>query len=269
MALSTSLEEVLITAQLLQRQARRVDPGATNQALLRLLWAVAKSPSDVWTLAAEAALELCQAQSVVITLLERVMGRDFFRCEAAAGELLSIVGLAVPRHGSASELVIEHNSSLLLAHPELLFSISAQPAIVEALVTPIYRADGKVTGALWIAAHEAGRQFDMEDVRNAVELARFMTSAWTTLTGLGYAQTRRFCARPPMRDKIRRFGDASEDFERLEIRLPNSAPSQQAGYFLRPTRPSFSSSSRRSRIRAGLEPTAKAVDRKAFSVMPK
>jgi GAF domain-containing protein len=57
-------------------------------------------------------------------------------------------------------------TAIVLARPELAFGYLArvQPAIIEALIAPLYDAAGTPLGALWVFHHDPAARFADDDV---------------------------------------------------------------------------------------------------------
>jgi hypothetical protein len=64
------LEAVITTAELNQRPSRPVDHAAVNSALVTLMQEMVNSPGTILQRLADTALDLCQAHSAGISLLE-------------------------------------------------------------------------------------------------------------------------------------------------------------------------------------------------------
>jgi GAF domain-containing protein len=197
---SERLDQVLITEQLRARPARHVGDDVLDRAILRLTWLMAEFPNEVLRRVAEVALELCDADSVGINLLESEEGRDVFRWRALAGRLGAATGPAMGAtmrpDASPCGMVLDRRTDLLFAHPERYFAFAGplDPPIVETLVAPLFDR-GEATGTIWIIAHDERRKFDAEDARIVHELCSFASSAYSLLIDLGYAQDRRLLRR--------------------------------------------------------------------------
>jgi PAS domain S-box-containing protein len=172
------LEDILITDELTRRPARRPDYEAENRALAALAEAMAGSPQTILQTLAETAMELCRAGSAGICILEPGSGGGTFRSHGMAGAFAHRVVRGIPRTGNACGLVLDENTSVLLAHPERHFKHAAtvDPPIVEALMVP-FRIAGEPAGTLFVVAHTPSRQFDCEDERLLTRLSRFAAAA--------------------------------------------------------------------------------------------
>jgi hypothetical protein len=193
------LEQVLITEQLRTRPAHHVSDEVLDRAILRLTWLMAEFPHEVLRRVTEVAMELCEAHSVGINLLETEEGRDLFRWRAMTGRLgpaMRLANWAMRRDASPCGMVLDRRADLLFSYPERYFPLSGpvEPPIVELLAAPFFDGDA-VVGTIWVMAHDERRKFDAEDARIVDELSRFASSAYALLIGLGYVQDRRVLRR--------------------------------------------------------------------------
>ena len=190
MELSATLDEVLITEQLQSRPPRKIDFQAVERTLLKLARTLGSRPHQVLQLAAESALDLCQVHTVGISILETEGGKDVFRWRGMAGAHAAAIGAAMLRDRSPCGMVLDQNTCLLFAYPELHFPFPGpiDPPIREVLLAPFHDSRGAPVGTIWMVAHDEERKFTAADVQVARELAGFISSALHTLVGLGYVQ---------------------------------------------------------------------------------
>jgi GAF domain-containing protein len=190
-ASTATLEQVLITGQLPARPSHSVSDATLNEALQSLNKLMAELPGEVLDHLAEAALTLCNAHTVGISILENENGKDVFRWRAMAGQLSSALGGSMARNDSPCGMVLDQRDSLLFTYPERHFPFPGpvNPPIVDVLLTPFFD-HGEPVGTIWVVAHDDRRKFDVEDLRVIKLLARFASSAYTVLTTLGYVQGR-------------------------------------------------------------------------------
>lgn len=176
-----------ITPLLATRTARAPDYGAENRALAALAEEMAHSPHGVLRRLSQAALELCQAQTAGVSLLEA--DRGVFRWEAVVGAWSKYEGGTLPRSLSPCATVLERDAAVLLHDPTEYYQIPPEvtPAITEALLLP-FHVDGKAVGTVWILAHEADTHFDAEDERVMQNLGKFAASAYQNLAALEAAR---------------------------------------------------------------------------------
>jgi PAS domain S-box-containing protein len=181
----TSLDDVLITAELARRPARSPDYGAENRALTDLAEAMAESPQTILQKLVETALDLCRADSAGISILEPGGAAEVFRWHATAGQFASNIVGEMPREASPCRVVLDRDASLLFSYPERHFNygMAIDPPIVEALLVP-FHTEGKPVGTLWVIAHTPSRQFDAEDERVLTSLSRLAAVAYQMKTAL-------------------------------------------------------------------------------------
>jgi len=131
-------------------------------AMGELKRALAGSPRAVLQKLSEVVLELCDAQSAGVSLLEEADGRRFFRWHAAAGRWRELLWATLPRELSPCGAVLERHEALRV------------PFVV----------NGATVGTVWVVAHDADRRFDGEDRRVVTELTQFAAAAYERLTSL-------------------------------------------------------------------------------------
>lgn len=170
--------DVLITAALVDRLARQPDLAAENQAFVRLAQQLTDDPQSRLKALVQIARDLCQADTVGVSLLETLAdGSSVFRWVAIAGVLEGLEQTAVPSN-SPCGATIRCGQPQLYARPERYFTYlhQSQFPIVEGLVIPICVNDQPL-GTLWILSHTEQRQFDREDLRLMASLAGFAAAA--------------------------------------------------------------------------------------------
>src|SRR5262245_53876459 len=84
-AIAVPLQDIFITYELAQRPRRMPDYQAENQGLVMLARGLSQSPDSILQQVAELALELCQAETAGISLIEQNEGQIVFRWRALAG----------------------------------------------------------------------------------------------------------------------------------------------------------------------------------------
>jgi signal transduction histidine kinase/ActR/RegA family two-component response regulator len=168
------LAEVDIRHELASRPYRHPDYEAEARALADLAARMAEKPRDMLQGLVEVALELCDAGTAGISLLEG----DVFRWEALAGVFASKRGGTMPRDASPCGVCIDQNATQLMSLPDRRFpALLNEPRFVEALLVP-FTAHGQALGTVWVAAHTAERRFDREDERLIRALAGFASAGW-------------------------------------------------------------------------------------------
>ena len=174
------LDSVVTTTELTRRKSRQPNYEAENRALVLLMQELADPSGNVLQKLADTVLELCEAQSAGISILEEdENGQKLFRWHATAGKWACFLGATMPREISPCGAVLDRNSPLLLSHPERHFPFPPEvaPPISEVLLVPFHFA-GEPVGTIWVIAHDEARRFDREDERLSTSLGKFASIAY-------------------------------------------------------------------------------------------
>ena len=177
--LPITLADVVITGELQHRISRRPDYPAEIAALHALAQRLVDHPDTMLDHLMQIALQLCDAGTAGLSLLEQTpAGEVVFRWAAMAGALASHAGGSTPREFSPCGVCTDRGRPQLFYYPERYFIYfqAARPAIVEGLVIPIVW-NGEILGTIWIASHDDRRRFDGEDARVMESLASFAAAA--------------------------------------------------------------------------------------------
>jgi CheY-like chemotaxis protein len=179
------LDAVIATEELNRRRPRRRLHDGLEQAVERLRRDLATSPRRVLQNLTDIALELCQAQSAGVSLLERDGERQFFRWHAVSGQWAPLVWTTLPRDFSPCGTVLDRSAPQLMIDPERYFTPLAQvpPKVFEALLLP-FSVGGELVGTVWVVSHERTRCFDREDRRVLAQLSEFAARAYQQLSTL-------------------------------------------------------------------------------------
>ena len=177
------LEAVIANEELNRRRPRRRLHDGLEPALERLRRDLATSPRRILQNLTATALELCQAQSAGVSLLERDGERQFFRWHAVSGQWAPLVWTTLPREFSPCGTVLDRNAPQLMIDPERYFTSLAKvpPKVYEALLVP-FSVGGEVVGTVWAVSHERTRCFDREDRRVLEQLSEFAALAHRQLS---------------------------------------------------------------------------------------
>lgn len=178
------LESVIATTLLDRRATRKTDREAEARALISLTRELARAPEQFFDKLVQAALDLSNADSTGISLLNKAEGR--FVWPAVAGKLVPYIGGGTPSDFGPCGTVIDRQTTILFQHPELHFTYlePIRPFLEEVLLIPFY-LDGKAVGTLWAVSHELDHKFDAEDRRLLESLSTFAASAYETLAASG------------------------------------------------------------------------------------
>ncbi len=182
---SSTLQDVDITVELARRPTRPPDHAAENRALVELARQMAVAPHSILQKLADTALELCQADSAGISILETEGGKSIFRWRATAGDFEPYLGGTTPRDFSPCGVVLDRNATQLMANPVRYYPYIAElsPNVAELLLIPFYRGDTAI-GTIWIVACDQEKRFDEEDARVMTHLSLFASAAAQTYANL-------------------------------------------------------------------------------------
>ena len=169
-----TFEEVDVRFELQTRPYRPPNYEAEHRALAELATEMAENPRNMLQKLVEVAVELCNADTAGISILEG----DVFRWESLAGVLAPYLNNTMPRDASPCGVCIDQNATQLMYLADRCFpALSVEPRVVEALLVP-FQHHGKPIGTVWIVAHSDQRKFDREDERIVRTLARLAAAGW-------------------------------------------------------------------------------------------
>ena len=185
-----SLESILCTEELQRRRSRPPDYEKENRALVKLVSALADSPSTIIQTLAETILDITQCDSAGLSLLTSdgktpdVCGKRFY-WPAIAGMWNPHVGGGTPRNFGPCGDVLDQNRTLLFTHFERRYPylLPVIPAADECLLVPFY-VGGKAVGTTWAIMHSDRRKFDAEDERVMGSLGQFASSAYQAVVSI-------------------------------------------------------------------------------------
>lgn len=220
-----SLESILCTEELQSRPSRPPDYEQETHALVKLVSALADSPSTILQTLAETILDVTQCDSAGLSLLTTdgktpdAGGKSFF-WPAIAGMWNPHVGGGTPRNFGPCGDVLDKNRTLLFKHFERRYPylLSVIPSAEECLLVPFYVA-GQAVGTIWAIMHSDRRKFDSDDDRVMGSLAKFASSAYQAVASmdeLRFQNSERESAEAALRElangletKVRRLVDAN------------------------------------------------------------
>jgi len=185
-----SLETVLRTEQLRERNSRPPDYERENRALTSLVRALGDDPRTILQALADKTLEVLAAGSAGLSLLTRDGERFYWA--AIAGQWSPHLGGGTPNGFGPCGDVLHLDRPLLFSHWEKRYPYlaSATPLAEEGLLVPFY-VGGKAVGTIWVIAHDDERKFDAEDLRILESLGRFASAAYGAMEYLGAMDQRR------------------------------------------------------------------------------
>jgi two-component sensor histidine kinase len=164
------LAEVSITHELLSRAAPAPDYLREKLALQDLAQQMADNPEGLLPHLVQQAMEICEADSAGISVLDG----DVFRWLGLAGKLAVFEGATTPRDFSPCGICIDQRSAVLMERPERLYGwiADAKITVPEVLLVPLLVKNATPIGTLWIVARE-GEHFNRGHERVMTELATF------------------------------------------------------------------------------------------------
>ena len=171
------LESVDILNELSSRPRRDTRLEEEHRAFTLLSAEMAANPRNMLQKVAELAVDVCDAHTAGISLLDG----DVFRWEAVAGVLASARGRTMPREHSPCGVCLARDATQLMHLPDRCFpALPAEPRFVETLLIP-FHSKGVPIGTVWLVSHTEDRQFDREDERFVLQLSKFASSGWQML----------------------------------------------------------------------------------------
>jgi PAS domain S-box-containing protein len=176
--------------ELMSRHVCAADYAGENRALVALMRELSGSPATILAKLAATMLELCNAHSAGVSLLDE--SRTQFSWPAISGRWADKVGGGTPRDFGPCGTVLDRNAPLLFSRPDRLFPylVEARPPVEEALLFPFY-VEGQPVGTIWAVVHDQDTRFDSEDARIMQSLADFASGAFQVLQGLARAEASR------------------------------------------------------------------------------
>lgn|GEM_PF-2123160 len=171
---TASLDDVLRTAELSRRDPRPPDHAAEAAAFASLSRTLAEAPETVLHRLTDVCIELCNAHSAGISILQQEEAGCVFRWYSISGAFAQHAGGMTPRDFGPCGTTVDLDAPQLFQRPGRYFTYfnQAEPPIVEGLLIP-FRVRGQIAGTIWILSHDEGRQFDSEDLRVLTNLASF------------------------------------------------------------------------------------------------
>ena len=137
-----SLDVVDIRPELARRPHRASRMAEEHRAFTTLAADMALNPRNMLQKLVEVAVDLCDAHTAGISLLEG----DVFRWEAVAGVFAAARGGTMPRDQSPCGVCIDRDATQLMHLADRCFpALLAEPRFVEALLIP-FHVNGKPVG---------------------------------------------------------------------------------------------------------------------------
>jgi len=140
---------------------------AERAAFDELAMILADDPARVLRRVLDCVLRLFAAGSAGLSVLQTASsGHSDFVWEMVSGALTAHQGDGTPGDFGPCGLCLKIGTAIVLARPERAFGYLArvQPAIIEALIVPLYEPEGAALGALWVFHHAPAARFGDNDV---------------------------------------------------------------------------------------------------------
>ena len=172
--MSVGVADVLITPELLRRPSAAPDYLREKLALQDLAQQMADHRGELLPHLVKQAMEICDAASAGISVLEGPV----FRWVGLAGKLAVFEGATTPRDFSPCGICIDNRTPILMERPERVYGwiADANLSIPEVLLVPLITRGGEPIGTLWVVADE-GQRFNGGHERVMMELAAFTSIA--------------------------------------------------------------------------------------------
>jgi signal transduction histidine kinase len=182
------------TAELELRPSRVPNLELERRVLGELTQALAVAPRLIWQELADAALRLCKADSVVVSVLDDERGAPVFRWYAHAGALAPPPGPALPRASSPCRTVTASlpPTTWPIQH---FIQIAAHGSGIEEGLVVSFRSNDKPLGTICVVSHDETRPFDTEDARVITSLGQFASAACEVIASMERLESDLACAR--------------------------------------------------------------------------
>ncbi|AMV21772.1 ATP-binding protein [Planctomyces sp. SH-PL14] len=169
------LSKILVTPQLPTRSNRPPDYAAEARALNLLASHMAERPNNVLQNLVEIVLDLVNAGSAGISILEGPL----FRWLATAGKFKSLLNATLPRTFSPCGVVLDTSAAQVMLRPARCFPyIDDLPSAVEEVALIPFRQGGEIVGTVWAVHHESELRFDEEDLRLLQSVSFFASAGY-------------------------------------------------------------------------------------------
>jgi len=162
-----TLQDIVITHELLQRSGRPANPHVEKLALEEIAQMTPQGRDAILQSLCRVGLRLCAGGSCGINLLEGSGESRHFRWAVIEGVFAPYKGGTGPFDHSPCGFVRAQNSPQLLSNSARYFEWmqGIDIPVVESLILPLYKNKDEVIGTIWVVSHDAQRQFDAEDLR--------------------------------------------------------------------------------------------------------
>ena len=168
--LPAAIAGVFISDQLIRRPATKPDYLREKLAIQDLAQRMANRPAELLPRLVQLALDICEADSAGVSVLE---GEEF-RWFHLKGRLAVFESTTTPVNFSPCGICLSYKTAILMERPERAYGWIAEAKITvpEVLLVPLIINGEKPLGTLWVIAKESG-QFNRSHARVMTELAAF------------------------------------------------------------------------------------------------
>lgn len=165
-----TVTDVSITHELFERASPAPDYLREKLALQDLAQQMADHPEELLPRLVKQAMDICEADSAGISVLEG----DVFRWLGLTGKLAAFEGATTPRNHSPCGVCIDSRGPVLMERPERVYGwiADANITVPEVLLVPLMVNGSTPIGTLWIVAGEE-QYFNRGHERVMTELAAF------------------------------------------------------------------------------------------------
>jgi signal transduction histidine kinase len=154
------------------------DISVQMAGMQRLTRAFVESPDTILQELANAAVELCGADSAGISLeTEEKSDTNYYQWVATAGQYSNFLDASLPRHPSACGVCLERARPQLFRVTQRFFDLMGieAPVVTDGILLPWHVEQTR--GTVWIMAHGRTEAFDAGDARMMQVLADFAAMA--------------------------------------------------------------------------------------------
>jgi hypothetical protein len=157
-----------------KRQLHRRDVAMQIEGMHRLARAFVTSPDTILQELVNAAVDLCGAESAVISVeQEEKTDENYWHWVATAGGYSGFLNATLPRSPSACGMCLERGRPQLFRVTQRFFDLMGvdAPTVTDGILLP-WETD-ETRGTIWIMAHGRTEAFDGDDSRMMQVLANF------------------------------------------------------------------------------------------------
>jgi PAS domain S-box-containing protein len=228
-----TINDVLITAELSRRTVRAPDYAAENRALCTLAQELATNPQGMLQTLVELVLEICDADSSGVSVLEAGGENGIVRWHATAGAFTPHQWSTMSRDASPCGTVIARDAVLLFNEAERFFPAlrGVEPRMYESLLAP-WHVDGKPAGTLWAIKHSPEGRFDAEDARILESLSHFAAATHHMTRTLDATEVRHDSLEGRIAERRVALTEAVEALRQSEDRLRLALDATAMGTFI-------------------------------------